>query len=535
MFPVRSPRALLPTAFTLLLAAGVSALWSQEQQAENAPHAVGSFGSGVGTLRLNGRTVDAPLPYTVQLGGPMVALAPVTRALGAGLSPGPLAQGYQLEIAGDVFLLGPDSNVMTRGETILPLSQRPILGAGGIEVPLDLLEQSFGATLGIGFHWLADEQALEVFRGAQRELTLQVDDPVVYGGGGVTLLFDFDEKPSYQVERDGAAVVLRFPGAELKLEGALPRPEGLVASLQVASDRIRVEPVAGAWADDPYLVQRDALRQIVVEVARRLDNQRPRQQAQHPPLLRPASGARIVIDPGHGGTDTGAQGPAGTLEKDITLVLAKSLRQRLEERLPVRVILTRDTDVAMDLPARTATANENHADLLISLHLNSAPGLVRARGAETYILDRTATDDQAAAVATFENEGGGATAGGDSGARGGAEASDLDLQLVLWDLAQNRHLERSLRLASAIQEELNVELDLRDRGVKQAPFAVLVGATMPAVLVELGFLTNPEEEARLNDAAYRRRLVDALAAAIVRFRAREAPAGLEALAGALHR
>jgi N-acetylmuramoyl-L-alanine amidase len=103
---------------------------------------------------------------------------------------------------------------------------------------------------------------------------------------------------------------------------------------------------------------------------------------------------------------------------------------------------------------------------------------------------------------------------------------------VLWDLAQNRHLERSLALGTAIQEELNLELQLRDRGVKQAPFTVLIGATMPAVLVELGFLTNPEEEARLNDPAYRRRLVDALVAAIVRFRAVGSETSFDAAAGA---
>ncbi len=137
-----------------------------------------------------------------------------------------------------------------------------------------------------------------------------------------------------------------------------------------------------------------------------------------------------------------------------------------------------------------------------------APG---AHGAETYFLSLQASDEGAARAAAIENE---------SDPMPSSDGDPLyDLQLILWDLAQSHYLAESQRLASLVQEELNQALDLRNRGVKQAPFRVLLGAAMPAILVECGFLSNPEEEAKLLDPEYRAELVNALVRAILRYRA----------------
>jgi len=170
-------------------------------------------------------------------------------------------------------------------------------------------------------------------------------------------------------------------------------------------------------------------------------------------------------------------------------------------------VLTRDEDASLPLDTRSAIANQNKADLFVSIHLNSSLGS-RARGAETFFLSMEASDARAAEVAAAENR----------AAAAGGEDPLYDLQLILWDLAQSYHLAASQRVAALIQEELNTTLGLRDRGVKQAPFRVLMGAAMPAVLVELGFLSNPEEEERLKDPAYRGELVEALVRAIGRYR-----------------
>ncbi len=171
--------------------------------------------------------------------------------------------------------------------------------------------------------------------------------------------------------------------------------------------------------------------------------------------------------------------------------------------------LTRTDDVNLGLDERSALANQNRADLFLSVHLNSTTH-GDAHGAETYFLSLKASDQRAADAAALENL---------SGSKPAAPGSDeFNLQLMLWDLAQSRHLAASQRLATLIQEELNRQLELRDRGVKQAPFRVLMGANMPAVLVELGFLSSPEEEQKLRDPAYRTELVDTLVRAVAKFK-----------------
>ncbi len=217
----------------------------------------------------------------------------------------------------------------------------------------------------------------------------------------------------------------------------------------------------------------------------------------------------VVIDPGHGGKETGALGPAGSAEKELTLLIAKSLATRLEQSLGLRTVLTRSDDVDLALDERSALANQNKADLFLSVHLNSSLGR-GAVGAETYFLSLQASDQRAADAAAVENYVGAAAAP--------AGSDDFELQLLLWDLAQSQHLAASQRLATLIQEELNRELDLRDRGVKQAPFRVLMGAAMPAVLVELGFINTKEEEQRLRTPEYRAQLVETLVRAIGRFK-----------------
>ena len=217
----------------------------------------------------------------------------------------------------------------------------------------------------------------------------------------------------------------------------------------------------------------------------------------------------IVIDPGHGGIENGAAGSTGLMEKEITLALARRLKRVLERRRPsLNVVLTRDEDRLLGLDERTAIANHNRADLFLSIHLNASPRS-EAAGAETYYLSTDPTDAEARALAMHENL-----------SPGGAVElpPDLaDLELVLWDLAQNRYLAESGALAESIQRHLNRLTGTRNRGVRQAPFRILMGAMMPAVLVEVGFISNEKQEALFRTANYRADVVDALAAAVEEF------------------
>ena len=213
---------------------------------------------------------------------------------------------------------------------------------------------------------------------------------------------------------------------------------------------------------------------------------------------------RVVIDPGHGGKDYGAPGAIkGVHEKHITLQIAKRLAPMVRSELNCEVILTRSEDVYLSLEERTAIANTKNADLFISIHTNASHDR-RAYGLETYILN-LATDDEAIRVAAREN------------ATSTKNISDLDS--ILKDLMQNAKVSESTRLASYVQDSMISELrhnysGLRSKGVKQAPFYVLLGAEMPSILVETAFISNPEECKRLIDSAYQERLCRGIIAGI---------------------
>lgn len=224
---------------------------------------------------------------------------------------------------------------------------------------------------------------------------------------------------------------------------------------------------------------------------------------------------RVVIDPGHGGPDTGALGPSGLLEKDAALDLALGAAAALEE-MGYEVLLTRDQDEAVSLEKRVAMANAQAADLLVSVHLNSAPQRSLA-GAETFTLD-VSSDRHAQRLAARENA--------------PSERRQAELAFILADLATRANAADSRRLAEAIQRALGVAHGgaAADRGVKQALFHVLLGARMPAVLVEAAFLTNPDEERRLRDPEFRDRLARGIADGVARFvgdREELAQAGIE--------
>jgi len=209
---------------------------------------------------------------------------------------------------------------------------------------------------------------------------------------------------------------------------------------------------------------------------------------------------RIVIDPGHGGHDTGTIGPQGLMEKDLCLDVALRLGSLIEKKLPgAEVIYTRKDDTFISLEERTAIANNAKADLFLSIHANSSHDPA-ARGVETYYLNFTASDD-AMEVATRENA--------------NSQQSLHDLQDLIKKIARNEKIEESKELARDIQSRLSQRLQLvsnheRDRGVKKAPFVVLIGANMPSVLSEISFVSNPNDERLLRNGPQRQRIADGL-------------------------
>jgi N-acetylmuramoyl-L-alanine amidase len=223
-----------------------------------------------------------------------------------------------------------------------------------------------------------------------------------------------------------------------------------------------------------------------------------------PVFGQPVAGLRTVaIDAGHGGDDVGARGPNGTEEKSVTLSTARRIKALLEGRLGVRVLMTREDDRSIPAGDRVAIANNNKADVFISLHANAALRPA-AGGASIYVAefderDKTQTSLAPERLPVF---GGGSR----------------DIELVLWDFAQIRHVDRSSEFARMLEESMRGRTALQVRPVDRAPFRVLESANMPAVLVEMGFLTNPDEEKALAGAAFQNAFAQTVLEALTRFR-----------------
>ena len=208
---------------------------------------------------------------------------------------------------------------------------------------------------------------------------------------------------------------------------------------------------------------------------------------------------RIVIDPGHGGHDTGTIGPNGLEEKDLVLDVGRRLGKMLETRLGAEVVYTRKDDTFIPLETRTAIANQQRADLFISIHANSSQD-PDARGVETYYLNFTSSPE-ALEVAARENA--------------VSEKSIYELQDLVKKIALKEKIEESREFAGDVQESLHSGLaaknpGIRNRGVKKAPFIVLIGANMPSILAEISFVSNPGDEHRLETSEYRQKIAESL-------------------------
>jgi len=215
---------------------------------------------------------------------------------------------------------------------------------------------------------------------------------------------------------------------------------------------------------------------------------------------------KIVIDPGHGGHDTGTIGPTGLEEKDLTLDVALRLGKLIEQKLGAQVVYTRTDDTFVPLEERTAIANQAKADLFISIHANSSDE-ASTRGIETFYLNLT-DSEEARQVAARENA--------------LAQASIHDLQSLVEKIARNEKIDESRELAIEVQNGLTKRMQRyshqqRNRGVKRAPFVVLLGANMPSILTEIGFISNPTDEAALKKSEQRQRVAEGLLAGITHY------------------
>lgn len=295
-------------------------------------------------------------------------------------------------------------------------------------------------------------------------------------------------------------VVLEVKNAEHYSVFSLPNPFRLVVDIRGPST---AAAVAGKERDrKPARKER-----VATSTLKPPPVPKPTQEGNH--TLSRALGlkvGRIVLDPGHGGHDTGTIGPTGLMEKDLVLDIARRLGRRLEQDLGAEVVFTREDDSFVPLENRIAVANEKRADLFISIHANSSRSR-RVRGVETFFLNFT-NDPEVLELAARENA--------------LSQKSVHELQDLVRSISRNEKISESRELARAIQQRLHGELrkasrKIQNRGVKQAPFVVLIGGSMPSVLTEVAFLSNRQDEKLLKSPQGRQRVAEGLYAGLSKY------------------
>jgi len=482
---------------------------------------------------------------TTTRGRDMVALNDLVRLfdldLLGELTPGRVRVSYR----GQTIILTEGDRLVSVAGQLVSLRAAPVKTGGVWRVPLSFLNQALDQVY---------DEEIAVRPRSRLILVGDVDVPTVTtayrarrSSGRLSVIVAPDT-PFTLAEEQGA-LVLQFEASGLDLR-PLPSPDGRFVSRFTAADSSAALRVEVGPSFDSFDVATRPDGDDRTEIVLTLRAADPRAATGPEPSsvgapVRPAGNSAdaareldilrdvsatptlrvVAIDAGHGGADLGGQGE-DVVEKDITLSVTRRLRDAIQRQLGLRVVLTRSRDDTVDLDARAAVANNNKADLFISLHVNSSvqPTVSGAEvyylGVEGYVADASGAEEVSAQQSGEEE----ADAAADDPAERAAAAIPLvgggtrALDLVEWDTAQTRYLDQSAQLATVIHRSLSRRIPMSSRGVQDAPFRVLVGANMPAVLIEMGYISNPQDHARLTSGAFQNAVVGAIIDGILRFR-----------------
>lgn len=445
-------------------------------------------------------------------GRTLLCVNDVVAALGGETVFDPQTRSFEMKLRQHSAVFGTETSIVVVDTRLVTLSVPVVVDGATAFAELEFFQKVVGPVVGASFAWEKGGRVLSARRADVTEVSVEAS--IADLESTTKVVFRFSQPPSYKVEKGEDQVVLRMSGVRLLSSVS----ERIVDDPRVARLVIRPTELAVVLKDKRLSTNVYALGappRLVVDVtapplAAPPLAPPPTSAPGAPPLpglqATPAPAAvtrTVMLDPGHGGTELGATGPEGLLEKDATLALVKTIREALT-RKGYRVLTTRDTDASVGLDDRAAAANAAKADVFLSIHCNASRAAA-AHGTEVYYLSLDASDRAAAAVAELENK---AEPTATPSAEQNAALRDLDL--ILWDLAQNQHLAASARLAEIVQGDFNRLLSITTRGVKQAPFRVLIGVNAPAVLVEVAFITNPEEEKKLASEEFRKQVAETL-------------------------
>jgi N-acetylmuramoyl-L-alanine amidase len=459
-----------------------------------------------------------PVPISAVNNQEYVAVEDVNTAFGTTSREDRAAGGLIITARGQSIVLTADQNVVSVGGRLVSLPAPVLRRDNRWLVPVDFLSRALSSAIGTRIDYRRGVRLLIVGDLRVPRVVARVDA----GTTNVAVTFDVTPNTETKVSAQSGRLIVQFDADALELSLPLLPQQAFLTALAPGDTPSTVALTLGPR----YAIHRVVTSQadagsgrITIDLLPATTEAAPAPATPAPapsappdtrlliPTQGPSTGLRtVVIDPGHGGEALGTQGSKGTLEKDITLAVARRLRTLIESRLGLKVFLTRDDDRTMSLDERSAFANNHHADVFLSIHANSAvrPGL---RGAEVYYLTVERGDEEARKRADQNSTTLPALGGG-----------NRTIDLILWETAQARYLEQSAALAGFIEQALSGRVEMSPRAVQQEPFRVLVGANMPAALVEIGYLSNADQETQLTTPAYQEQVAQALLDALIKFR-----------------
>jgi N-acetylmuramoyl-L-alanine amidase len=463
-------------------------------------------------LTLISRDARRAVPTVMQSGQELIALDDVASLFQVTVAEDAPTGGVTVTYRGRTIVLSAEQSIASVNGRIVTLPGPMTRSGRRVLVPVEFLSRALGPIY---------DRRIDLRRASRLLIVGDMNVPRVVAridavGPPTRATLEVSPAAPVTVAVDLGRVIVRIEADALDL--ALPAVGGLIDQIRVGDQPNTVALILSGSAGMPRTATTtaDGVTRIAVEVPAAAPPPAETSTAVPAPpppsdslpvgALRPRF-ALIAIDPGHGGADVGVKTSDGLEEKELTLDVARRLRQRLETRLGVRAILTRDEDKALTLDERAAFANNSKADLFLSLHANGAlgPGV---SGAEVYFLSldregetvrRTATADAVALPVL-----------------GGGRRL---VEVVPWNLAQAAYIDKSAKLAGMLEEELRRRVPMGPRAMQRAGMRVLTGANMPAALVEMAYLTNRDQAGKARGDDFRNAVADAVYEAVARFRA----------------
>jgi N-acetylmuramoyl-L-alanine amidase len=459
-------------------------------------------------LTLLSREGRRPVPTVTQSGHEFVALDDVAGLFGVTVREDALAGGVTVSYRGRTVVASAEQPMASVNGRLVALPAPAMRSGQRWYVPVEFLSRALGPLL---------DNRIEVRRPSRLVIVGDLRVPRITArfdavGTPTRLLIDASPAVEFTTVQEPGRIVVRAAADALDVRLPIPgaglidqvragdQPASLVVEFKSAGPaNVATGPIEGG-------------SRVTIEVLPAATATAPAPAVPAPSEGPPPIGPRptleaVVVDPGHGGEDNGVRARDGTLEKTVTLDVARRVKTLIEGRLGIRVILTREDDRAIPLDQRASLANNSKADLFVSLHANGsfAPGV---SGAEVFYLATDAEMENALRAA--ESEAATLPVLG-----GGTRTIDA----VRWDMAQARHLDASAALAGMIEGELRTRVPMGPQPLQRAPLRVLVGANMPAVLVEMAYLTNAGQAKQAASVEFQTAVAQAVYEAVLRYRA----------------